>query len=166
LERTPNVKTDPCFRVSLYGPVFGFSPGRTPRDASGAAGVFARRFPLLSKTIGRRCGGPTVPAAEPAKTEFCLSKGIPKPRAVAWRGPPAPPHRHELVMAGHRSLFCADCVNLSAMPGIDVLTVWRQERRGWPGRLARRRALRFCPAMTKNSTWHRRGICGRYSETV
>ncbi len=45
--------------------------------------MFARRFALLSKTIGRRRGGPAVLAAEPAKTEFCLSKGIPKPRPVA-----------------------------------------------------------------------------------
>jgi hypothetical protein len=83
LERTPNVKADPCFCVCLYGHVLGFSPGRTPRDPAGAAGVFARRFALLPKTIGRRRGGPTMPAAEPAKTEFGLSKGIPESRPVA-----------------------------------------------------------------------------------
>ncbi len=54
-------------------------------------------------------------------------------------------------MPGHSSLPCADCVNLSAMPGIHVFTAW-QERRGWPGH---RRAEatpsfgRLCPAMTK-----------------
>ena len=83
LERTPNVKADPCFCVCLYGHVLGFSPGRTPRDSAGAAGVLARRFALLPKTTGRRYGGPAVPAAEPAKTEFCLSKGIPEPRPIA-----------------------------------------------------------------------------------
>ena len=44
------------------------------------------------------------------------------------------------VMPGHSSLPCADCVNLSAMPGIHVFTAWQQEGRGWPGR---------SPAMTK-----------------
>jgi hypothetical protein len=83
LERTPNVKTDRCFCVFLYRPVFGFGPGRAPRDSAGAAGVFARRFALLPKTTGRRHGGPAVLAAEPAKAEFCLSKGIPEPRPVA-----------------------------------------------------------------------------------
>jgi len=33
------------------------------------------------------------------------------------------------------------------VPGIHVLAAFKQERRGWPGRLARRRASRFCPAM-------------------
>jgi hypothetical protein len=83
LERTPNVKADPCFCVCLYGPVVGTSPGWTPRDSAGAAGLFARRFALLPKTTGRRRGSPAMPAAESAKTEFCLSKGIPEPRAVA-----------------------------------------------------------------------------------
>src|SRR6267143_1000583 len=83
LERTPNVKTDPCFCVCLCRPVFGFSPGRAPRNSAGTAGVFARRFALLPKTTGRRYGGPAVPAAEPAKTEFRLSKGIPEPRPIA-----------------------------------------------------------------------------------
>jgi hypothetical protein len=35
------------------------------------------------------------------------------------------------------------------VPGIHVLAALEKERRGWPGRLARRRASRFCPAMTK-----------------
>jgi hypothetical protein len=83
LERTPNVKTDPCFCVFLHGHVLGFSPGRTHGDSAGAEGVLARRFALLPKTTGRRWGSPAMPAAEPAKTEFCLSKGIPEPRAVA-----------------------------------------------------------------------------------
>src|ERR1700693_5252580 len=83
LERIPNVKTDRCFCVLLCRPVFGFGPGRTPRDSAGAAGVFARRFALLPKTTRRRWGSPTMPAAEPAKTERYLSKGIPKPRPVA-----------------------------------------------------------------------------------
>jgi hypothetical protein len=82
LERTPNVKADPCFCVFLHGDVLGFSPGRTPRDPAGAACLFARRFALLPKTTGRRWGSPTMLAAEPAKTEFCLSKGIPEPRPV------------------------------------------------------------------------------------
>src|SRR3984885_8032650 len=43
-------------------------------------------------------------------------------------------------MPGHSSLPCADCVNLSAMPGIHVLA--QQGRRGWPGR---------SPAMTSLS---------------
>jgi hypothetical protein len=82
LERNPNVKTNPGFCVLLCGPVFSFSSERTPWDSSGAAGVYARRFPLLSKAIGRRCVGSTVLATEPAKTKFCLSKGIPEPRPV------------------------------------------------------------------------------------
>jgi hypothetical protein len=45
--------------------------------------VYARRFPLLPPAIGRRRGGPTVPAAAPASTKFCLSKGVPEPRPVA-----------------------------------------------------------------------------------
>src|SRR6267143_2899557 len=36
-------------------------------------------------------------------------------------------------MPGLSSLPCADCVNLSAMPGIHVLTAAQQESRGWPG---------------------------------
>ncbi len=83
LERTPNVKTDPCFCVFLHGHVLGFSPGRTHGDSAGAEGVLARCFALLPKTTGRRWGSPAMPAAEPAKTEFCLSKGIPEPRPVA-----------------------------------------------------------------------------------
>jgi len=39
----------------------------------------------------------------------------------------------QLVLPGHSSLPCADCVNLSAMPGIHVLTLHKQERRGWSG---------------------------------
>jgi len=39
----------------------------------------------------------------------------------------------KLVMPGHSSLPCADCVNLSAMPGIHVF-LCRCPRRGWPGR--------------------------------
>jgi hypothetical protein len=46
----------------------------------------------------------------------------------------------KLVMPGRSSLPCADCVNLASMPGIDVLAVVEQEKRGWPGR---------SPAMTK-----------------
>src|SRR6266436_6414317 len=40
-------------------------------------------------------------------------------------------------------LPCADCVNLSAMPGIHVLAALRQERRRWPviGERKRRRPL-------------------------
>src|SRR6476661_9953858 len=34
------------------------------------------------------------------------------------------------------------------VPGIHVLAAPEQERRGWPGHLARRRASRFRPAMT------------------
>src|SRR5260370_40067193 len=49
----------------------------------------------------------------------------------------------KLVMPGHSSLPCADCVNLSAMPGIHVLAAFKQERRGWPGR---------SPAMTENES--------------
>jgi len=33
------------------------------------------------------------------------------------------------------------------VPDIHVFAFSRQERRGWPGHLARRRASRFCPAM-------------------
>jgi hypothetical protein len=47
----------------------------------------------------------------------------------------------EFVMPSHGSLPCADCANLSAMPGIHVLAAPQQERCGWPGR---------SPAMTKN----------------
>src|ERR1700688_3745887 len=83
LERIPNVKTDRCFCVLLCRPVFGFGPGRAPRDSAGTAGVFARRFALLPKTTGRRRGGPAMPAAEPAKTELGWSKVIPEPRPVA-----------------------------------------------------------------------------------
>ena len=36
------------------------------------------------------------------------------------------------------------------VPGIHVFTPIEQERRGWPGRQARRRASRFCPAMTES----------------
>jgi len=39
----------------------------------------------------------------------------------------------KIVMPGRSSLPCADCVNLSAMPGIHVLAALKQERRGWPG---------------------------------
>jgi hypothetical protein len=37
------------------------------------------------------------------------------------------------------------------VPGIDVLSSLKQKRCGWPGHLARRRASRFCPAMTKKA---------------
>jgi hypothetical protein len=47
-------------------------------------------------------------------------------------------------MPDHSSLPCADCVNLSAMPGIHVLAALRQGRRGWPGR---------SPAMTKSQSF-------------
>jgi hypothetical protein len=86
LEGTPNGKTRPCFCVLLYGPIFCFSSEWTTRDSSGAAGLFARRFPLLPKRTGRRCGGSTVLATAPAKTKFCLSKGIPEPRQVIGIG--------------------------------------------------------------------------------
>jgi len=36
---------------------------------------------------------------------------------------------------------------LARCPGHPRLAFSRQERRGWPGRLARRCASRFCPAM-------------------
>src|SRR3954465_8510703 len=36
------------------------------------------------------------------------------------------------------------------VPGIHVFTTAPRARRGWPGHLARRRASRFCPAMTRN----------------
>jgi len=36
-------------------------------------------------------------------------------------------------MPGHSSLPSADCVNLSAVPGIHCLTAYQRERRGWPG---------------------------------
>jgi hypothetical protein len=52
-------------------------------EFSGAEGVFARRFPLLSETVGRRWSRSTVLTTEPGKTELCLSKGIPEPRHVA-----------------------------------------------------------------------------------
>ena len=54
-------------------------------------------------------------------------------------------------MPGHSGLPCADCVNLSATPGIHVFTAAQQERRGCPGH---RRAGatpsfgRLCPGMT------------------
>src|SRR5260370_25012315 len=51
------------------------------------------------------------------------------------------------VKPGHSSLPRADCVNLSAMPGIHVLLQPLPE--DVDGRaIARRRASRFCPAMT------------------
>ncbi len=84
--KDPNVKTRACFCVVFYGPVFCLSSERTTRDSSGATGVYARRLPLLSATIGRRCGGPAVPATAPAKTKFRLSKGISEPRPVAGSG--------------------------------------------------------------------------------
>jgi hypothetical protein len=57
-------------------------------------------------------------------------------------------------MPGRSSQACADCVNLSAQPGIHVLPAEIQRRRGWPGH---RRAKatpsfgRLCPAMTKTN---------------
>src|SRR2546430_13859284 len=80
LEGTPDVKTRACICVIFYRHVLCFS---STRDAPGAAGVYARRLPLLSTTIGRRCGGPAVLAKAPAKTQFRLSKGISEPRPVA-----------------------------------------------------------------------------------
>src|SRR5258708_4202057 len=77
--KDPNGKTDPCSCVCLYRPVFGFSPGRAPRNSAGTAGVFARRFALLPKTTGRRYGGPAGPAAQPAKNQPRASKSISKP---------------------------------------------------------------------------------------
>src|ERR1700716_714584 len=41
--------------------------------------------------------------------------------------------RYGIVMPSHSSLPFADCVNLSAMPGIHVLTESSRQRRGWPG---------------------------------
>src|SRR5450631_4226340 len=56
-------------------------------------------------------------------------------------------------MPGHSGRACADYVNLSAMPGIHVFATGRREKiRGWPGHLARRRASRFCPAMTQETS--------------
>jgi hypothetical protein len=81
--KDPNVKTRARFCVVFYGPIFCVGSGRIPRNSSGAAGLFTRRFPLLPATTGRRHGGSTVLATAPAKTEFCLSKGIPEPRPVA-----------------------------------------------------------------------------------
>ena len=78
--RDPDVKTRACICVIFFRHVLCFS---STRDAPGAAGVYARRLPLLSTTIGRRCGGPAVPATAPAKTQFRLSKGISEPRPVA-----------------------------------------------------------------------------------
>src|SRR2546430_7393294 len=80
LEGTPDVKTRACICVIFYRHVLCFS---STRDAPGAAGVYARRLPLLSTTIGRRCGGPAVLSTAPAKTQFRLSKGILEPRPVA-----------------------------------------------------------------------------------
>src|SRR6266849_8326743 len=37
------------------------------------------------------------------------------------------------------------------VPGIHVFALSKRVRRGWPGHLARRRASRFCPAMTASS---------------
>ena len=98
--KDPNVKTRACFCVIFCGPVFSFSSERTPRDASGAAGVYARRFPLLPKRTGRRCGGSTMLATAPAKTEFCLFKGIPEPRPVAGISPEQDAFLSNSVMAG------------------------------------------------------------------
>jgi hypothetical protein len=69
--------------ISLRGSLFSFGSRWSFRDFSGAEGVFARRFPLLSETVGRRWSRSTVLTTEPGKTELCLSKGIPEPRHVA-----------------------------------------------------------------------------------
>ena len=58
----------------------------------------------------------------------------------------------KVVVPGQSSLFCADCVDLSALPGIRVLAAPKQERRGWPGiggRKRRRPSDGYGPAMTK-----------------
>ena len=60
------------------------------------------------------------------------------------------------VMPGHSSLPRADYVNLSAIPGIHVF-LGCSIIRGWPGHLARRRASRFCPAMTSGVISQLRG---------
>jgi hypothetical protein len=38
-----------------------------------------------------------------------------------------------VVMPGHSSQACADCVNLSALPGNQVFLFPLQQSRGWPG---------------------------------
>ena len=60
----------------------------------------------------------------------------------------------KVVMPGQSSLFCADCVDLSALPGLHVLAL-KQEGRGWPGigeRKRRRPLDGYGPAMTKNES--------------
>ena len=61
----------------------------------------------------------------------------------------------KVVMPGQSSLFCADCVDLSALTDIHVLAALKQERRGWPGigeRKRRRPSDGYGPAMTKNES--------------
>jgi hypothetical protein len=41
--------------------------------------------------------------------------------------------------------FLVKLVMAGLVPGIHVLAALKQERRGWPGHLARRRASRFLP---------------------
>ncbi len=51
-------------------------------------------------------------------------------------------------MPGHSSLSCADCVNLSAMPGIHVFASFKQKHvDGWdkPGHDAKKYLVHFQP---------------------
>jgi hypothetical protein len=54
-------------------------------------------------------------------------------------------------MDAAKSGFAIQLVIPGLVPGIHVLVAVKQERRGWPGHLARRRASRFCPAMTEKA---------------
>src|SRR4029079_12260787 len=53
-------------------------------------------------------------------------------------------HKNDLRMIRH-----SESVMPGLVPGIHVLGCSTEERRGWPGHPARRRASRFCPGMTK-----------------
>src|ERR1700682_4091994 len=52
------------------------------------------------------------------------------------------------------------------VPGIHVFTTRQQERRGWPGHPARRRASRFGPAMTEKYFDIRSRIIAKSDDTT
>src|SRR5438132_10344040 len=87
-------------------------------------------------TNARRCRAPHHEGFRPYPESLTenAANGIGlsnKTRHALHSGPASPARAHAIV------------------PGIHVLAALKQERRGWPGHLARRRASRFCPAMTK-----------------
>jgi hypothetical protein len=115
----------------------------------------------------RRCKagpGPKIAKTTPCKVEWTPARSTLAARRPGQKKGPnlissrsKPSGRVEFVMPGHSSLACADCVNLSAMPGIHVLAAPKQERRGWPGRspAMTRKACHLCICLMRKQRWRR-----------